>query len=226
MPAKNKNPHNLNENQKNSAQDQEKIKLAVPSADGTLKMEEVPILTGREGEKKVTVSQKELDELKADADKAKEHWDRLLRQQAEFENIRKRLEREKQEFQKFAHEDIIVDLLDILDDLERSVEAAERGQENFEAFLKGIEMILSHLYDLLKKKGVVPLAAKGKKFDPHKHEALMQSETSEHDKDGEVVEELQKGYLLNDRVIRTAKVKVAVHKPDGTVKIEERDTNK
>lgn len=224
MAAKNKNPYDLNENQKNPTQDQEKMKLAEHSADGTIKMAEAPFLASKEGEKKVTLSQKEFDELKAGADKAKEHWDRLLRQQAEFENIRKRLEREKQEFQKFAHEDIIVDLLDILDDLERSVEAAEQGQENFEAFLKGIEMILSHLYDLLKKKGVKPLEAKGRKFDPHQHEALMQVEASQQIKDGEVVEELQKGYLLNDRVIRTAKVKVAVHNAGGITGMEEADT--
>jgi molecular chaperone GrpE len=161
-------------------------------------------------EKKVTVilNKEEYEQLKADALKAKEHWDRFLRQQADFENIRKRLEREKQEFQKFAHEDIVVELLGILDDLERSVEAAEAGQENFDAFLKGIEMILAHLYEILKHKGVTPIAAKGKKFNPHEHEALMQTETKDHD-DEEVIEELQKGYKIGDRVIRTAKVRVA-----------------
>lgn len=156
----------------------------------------------------VVLEREEFERLRGEAEKSAQYWDKFLRQQAEFENIRKRLEREKQEFQKFAHEDIIVDLLGVLDDLERSVEAAEAGQENFEAFLKGIEMILSHLYDLLKKKGVSPVEAKGKRFDPHAHEALMQTETSEHE-DGEVLEELQRGYKLDDRVIRTAKVRVA-----------------
>jgi molecular chaperone GrpE len=159
-------------------------------------------------EEPVVLNKAEFEQLKAEASKAKEYWDRLLRQQADFDNTRKRLEREKQEFQKFAHEDIIVDLLGILDDLERSVESAEKGQENFEAFLKGIEMILAHFYDLLKKRGVVPVSAKGKKFDPNEHEALIQTETPDH-KDGEVIEELQKGYKLNERVIRTAKVRVA-----------------
>lgn len=156
----------------------------------------------------VFLKREEFEQLKADADKAKENWDRFLRQQADFENIRKRLERDKQEFQKFAHEDIIADLLGILDDLERSVEAAEQKQENFDAFLKGIEMILAHLYEVLKKRGVTPISAKGKKFDPNEHEALMQTASSEH-QDGEVIEELQKGYKLNDRVLRTAKVRVA-----------------
>lgn len=156
----------------------------------------------------VVLRKEEFEQLKAEAQKAKEHWDRLLRQQADFENTRKRMERDRQEFQKFAHEDIVVDLLGILDDLERSVEAAEKKQENFEAFLKGIEMILAHLYELLKKKGVVAVEAQGKKFDPHEHEALMQTETSDHD-DDIVLEVLQKGYKLNGRVLRTAKVRVA-----------------
>jgi len=161
-----------------------------------------------EKEEIVVLKKNEVEQLRLDAEKAREYWDRLLRQQAEFENMRKRLERDRQEFQKFAHEDIIVDLLGVLDDLERSVEAAEKKQENFDAFLKGIEMILAHLYELLKKRGVTPIEAKGKKFDPHEHEALMQTETSDHD-DEEVIEELQKGYKLYDRVIRTAKVRVA-----------------
>ncbi len=156
----------------------------------------------------VTLTKAEYDKLKEEADKSKEYWDRMLRQQADFENIKKRLERERSEFQKYASEEIIAELLGILDDLERSVDAAEKGQENFEAFLKGIEMILAHLYELLKKKGVAPIDAKGKKFDPHEHEALMQTESFDHE-DEEVIEELQKGYKIGDRVIRTSKVRVA-----------------
>ncbi|MFA5038918.1 MAG: nucleotide exchange factor GrpE [Candidatus Omnitrophota bacterium] len=159
-------------------------------------------------EDKVVLDRAEYEKLKAEGQKAQETWDRLLRQQADFDNTRKRLERDKQEFLKFAHEDIIAELLGILDDLERSVEAAEKKQENFDAFLKGIEMILAHLYELLKKRGVSPIEAKGKKFDPNVHEALMQTPSPEH-QDGEVIEELQKGYRMNDRVLRTSKVRVA-----------------
>ncbi len=156
----------------------------------------------------VTISRKELEALKEKAVKAEEHWDRLLRQQAEFDNIRKRLQRERIDFQRYAHEDIIADLLGILDDLERSVTAAQDKQENFGAFLKGIEMILAHLYELLKRRGVAPIEAMGRPFDPNQHEALLQTETGE-DEDGTVLEELQKGYRLHDRVLRTAKVRVA-----------------
>lgn len=161
-----------------------------------------------EKEKTVSLKEKEYLKLKEEADKAKEYWDRLLRFQADFENTRKRLEREKQDFVKFANEGIILELLNILDDLERTVELAQTKHQDLSAFLKGVEMILAHLYEMLKEYGLKPIEAEGKLFDPHLHEALMQIE----DKDKPehtIVEELQKGYLLNDRVIRTTKVKVS-----------------
>ena len=140
--------------------------------------------------------------------KGGESWDKLLRIQADFENTRKRLEREKLDFIKFANESLILELLNILDDLERVVNLAESKNQDLPAFLKGVEMILAHLYEMLKEHGVKPIEAQGKIFDPNFHEALMQADNSdlpEHT----IVEELQKGYLLNDRVIRTAKVKVS-----------------
>ncbi len=159
-------------------------------------------------EKVVTLKESEYLKLKDEADKAKEHWDKMLRLQADFENTRKRLEREKQDFTKFANEGLILELLNILDDLERTVGLAQAQHQDLAAFLKGVGMILAHLYEMLKEHGVKPLEAEGKIFDPHYHEALMQVEDKglpEHT----IVEELQKGYLLNERVIRTAKVKVS-----------------
>ncbi len=159
-------------------------------------------------EKEVILKESEYLKLKGDADKAAEFADKVLRLQADFENTRKRIEREKQDFIKFANEGIILELLNVLDDLERTVSLAEAQKQDPQAFLKGIEMILVHLYEMLKEYGVKPIEAEGKLFDPHYHEALMQAENKdlpEHT----VVEELQKGYLLNERVIRTAKVKVS-----------------
>lgn len=159
-------------------------------------------------EKIVTLKESEYLELKEEADRAKEHWDKILRLQADFENTRKRIDREKQDFLRFANEGIILELLNILDDLERTVEMAQLKHQDLSSFLKGVEMILAHLYEMLKEYGVKPIEAQGKIFDPHYHEALMQVEDNnlaEHT----VVEELQKGYLLNDKVIRTAKVKVS-----------------
>ncbi|TAN59406.1 nucleotide exchange factor GrpE [bacterium] len=176
-------------------------------------------------EKTITLKESEYSKLKEEAEKATEHWDKLLRLQADFENTRKRLDREKQDFVKFANEGIIFELLNILDDLERAVDLAEQKHQDFSAFLKGVEMILAHLYEMLKEFGLKPIEAEGKIFNPNFHEALMQVENKglpEHT----IVEELQKGYLLNDRVLRTAKVKVAVQKADGAVKTEEIDTDK
>lgn len=164
-------------------------------------------------EKTINLKESEYLALKEEAAKAGEYWDKILRLQADFENSRKRLEKEKQDFIKFANEGIIAELLNILDDLERTTNLAESKHQDLPAFLKGVEMILAHLYQMLKEYGIRPVEAEGKLFDPNLHEALMQIENKdlpEHT----VVEELQKGYLLNDKVIRTAKVKVS-KKPGG-----------
>jgi molecular chaperone GrpE len=159
-------------------------------------------------EKTITLKEEEYLKLKEAASEAQDYKDKLLRLQADFENTRKRLEKEKQEFVKFANEGIIIELLNILDDLERTVELEHSQHMDLAVFLKGVEMILAHLYDMLKEYGVKPIESEGKLFDPHFHEALMQVENKdlpEHT----IVEELQKGYMLNDRVIRTTKVKVS-----------------
>jgi len=161
----------------------------------------------------VSLNKSEYFKLKEEAEKAAQYWDRILRMQADFENMRKRLEKEKQDFVKFANEGIILELLNILDDLERTLELAQKNQQDFSVFLKGIEMILAHLYDLLKRYGVKPIEAKGKIFDPHYHEVLLQAESDEVPQHT-VLEELQKGYMLNDKVIRTAKVKVSKKSED------------
>ncbi|MFH0739195.1 MAG: nucleotide exchange factor GrpE [Candidatus Omnitrophota bacterium] len=164
--------------------------------------------TPHQEEKPISLKEPEYLKLKEEADKAGEYWERILRLQADFDNTRKRLEKEKQDFAKFANEGIIIELLNVLDDLERTVELAEAQNQDLPVFLKGVEMILAHLYELLKEHGVKPIEAQGKIFDPHLHEALMQAENKdlpEHT----VIEELQKGYFLNDHVIRTSKVKVS-----------------
>ncbi|MCX5709183.1 MAG: nucleotide exchange factor GrpE [Candidatus Omnitrophica bacterium] len=160
------------------------------------------------GEKVITIPEAEYLKLKEEAAAAKGHWDNFLRLKADFENNRKRQEREKQDFVKFANEGIILEFLNVLDDLERVVDLAESKHTDLQSFLKGVEMILAHLYEMLKEYGVKPIEAEGKIFDPNYHEALMQVENKELP-EHTVVEEMQKGYLLNDKVIRTAKVKVS-----------------
>ena len=149
--------------------------------------------------------------MKKLVDEAAQSKDRYVRLYADFENARKRMEREKQEFVKYANEELLVEFLNILDDLERTVDAAKVKHQDYDAFLKGVELVMAHLYEMLKQNGVKPIDARGKVFDPHSHEVLMQEESDSYD-DGVVIEDFQKGYTLDERVIRTAKVKVAKKK--------------
>ncbi|MDD4953854.1 MAG: nucleotide exchange factor GrpE [Candidatus Omnitrophica bacterium] len=162
----------------------------------------------KQEDKIIPLKESDYLKLKEDAAKAGEYWEKILRLQADFENSRKRQEKDRQDFVKFANEGIILELLNVIDDLGRAVNLAESGHEDLQAFLKGVEMILAHLYEMLKEYGVKAIDSEGKIFDPHFHEALMQEENKdlpEHT----IIEELQKGYLLNDRVLRTSKVKVS-----------------
>ena len=177
-------------------------------------------------QKSVTISESEYLNLKGEAEKAKDYYERILRLQADFENAKKRMERETKDFYSYANQEIILKMLNILDDLERAVEAAEEKKEDFSVFLKGVEMILAHLYDLLKDNGVRVIEAQGKKFDPHLHEALMQVESIAYP-DETVIEELQKGYFLKDRVIRTTKAKVSTQKSrNENTEIKKQETEK
>ena len=161
----------------------------------------------------------EIVELKAaDIEKLKnevrEYKDKYLRLYAEFENARKRMDREKMEFVRYANEGLVTDFLSILDNFELTVKVAQEKHQDYDAFLKGIEMVLNQTNELLKKNGVTPIDAAGKPFDPHCHEIMMQEETDQY-KDSEVIEELQKGYFLDDKVIRTSKVKIARNNKDN-----------
>ncbi len=156
---------------------------------------------------KILLTAEEFYHLEDKAKKSDEYYDRLLRLQADFDNYKKRLEKEKLEFIKFANEGIVADILKILDDFERAVEAG-KIKHDFDILYKGIEMIYKDLKGFFKEEGVEEIEAIGKLFNPHEHEAMMQEETDAHPED-HVIEELQKGYTLSGRVIRPSKVKVA-----------------
>lgn len=141
-----------------------------------------------------------------------EYKDKYTRLFAEFDNARKRFERDKAEYAKYAAEGLMMDLLGILDDLERAANAVAALTEAKADVSKGVNMVRQRLEELLKRNGVRPIEAVSKPFDPHCHEILMQEPSEEHD-EGTVMEEFQKGYYLGDRVVRTAKVKVAVPPP-------------
>ncbi len=160
---------------------------------------------GGVAEKTVILKESDHERLLNEAAQLK---DKYLRIYAEFENARKRMDRERQEFIKYANEGLIAEFLNILDNLERSVEAAQAKHEDYAAFLQGVEMIMAQIHEMLKKNSVRPIDAKGQMFDPHCHEILMQEEF-EGVEEGTVLEEFQRGYTLGGRVIRTSKVKVA-----------------
>ena len=130
--------------------------------------------------------------------------DRLARLQAEFENARKRGEREQQEFREYAVADAVKALLPSLDSFERALSTEADTTE----FRNGVELIYKQLYDALLKMGLRPIPAKGEPFDPRFHQAVEMVNTSEA-KDYEVLEELQRGYKFKDRLLRPAMVKVA-----------------
>ena len=133
--------------------------------------------------------------------------DRLLRTAAEFENYRKRMDRERAELSAFAATDVLQQVLPIIDNVERALTAAAAGSDA-DAFRKGIELIHKQMLELLRKRGVTPMEALGADFDPNFHQAVIH-ETSPGHREGEVIEELQRGYMLGDRLLRPAMVKVA-----------------
>jgi molecular chaperone GrpE len=134
-------------------------------------------------------------------------YDRLLRKQAELDNFRKRTEREKEELSKQATADLIRSLLPALDSFERALK--HRDPKIPREYYQGIELIHRDVLDILVRAGLDPLDTKGKLFDPHLHQAVESVESDRH-RDQEVVEELQRGYKLRQRLLRPAVVKVAV----------------
>jgi len=157
-------------------------------------------------------------------------WDKYARLQAEFDNYKKRSCKERTEFVKFANENLILELLGILDNFERGIKAAE-VKKDFELLHQGVDMISKQLHSLLETKGLTKIISIGRKFDPHLHEAVEVTEDEGVEADL-ISEELQKGYILNNRIIRPAKVKVLKpkekkeQKKQEQLEPEESETNK
>ena len=133
-------------------------------------------------------------------------YDRLLRKTAEFDNYRKRIERERKDFTEWAAADVLSDLLAVMDDFERAL--ATEAPPEAQPYKAGVEIIYKALADLVKKRGATPIETVGTDFDPHRHQAVSY-EAAEGAQEGEVVQELRKGYMLGDRLLRPALVKVA-----------------
>jgi len=134
--------------------------------------------------------------------------DRWMRKAAEFDNYRKRVEKERREQVDEATESLLQDLLGVVDDFDRALTVDTSGGNEGEAYRKGVELIYAKLQDLLRKKGVTPIEALGADFDPNIHQAVVHEVTADH-RDGEVTGELRKGYRIGDRLLRPALVRVA-----------------
>jgi molecular chaperone GrpE len=135
-----------------------------------------------------------------------DYYDRWLRKTAEFDNYRRRVERERREQADQSVIDLLQDVLLVVDDFDRAL-AVDPG-EGATAFRKGVELIHAKLQDLLRRNGVTPIAARGADFDPKLHEAVTHDTSPDH-REGEVIDELRRGYLINGRLLRPALVKVA-----------------
>jgi molecular chaperone GrpE len=145
----------------------------------------------------------ELTELRRERD---DLYDRLLRKSAEFDNYRKRIERERREQADQSVVDLLLELLPVVDDFDRAltVEAAKEATP----YRKGVELIHAKLHEFLKKRGVRPIEALGADFDPNLHQAVTHEASPGH-REGEVIDEMQRGYMIGNRLLRPSMVKVA-----------------
>jgi molecular chaperone GrpE len=157
----------------------------------------------------ITLSPAQLEELKTRAAKADENWDRFLRTAADFDNYKKRAAREKQDALKFANEGLLQKLIPVLDNFDMALASAQNGAPEVTSSLRtGIGMIYQQLRTALAEAGLEEVEAAGKPFDPNLHEAVSQQETAQAP-EGQVVQQLRKGYRLRERLLRPASVVVA-----------------
>lgn len=155
------------------------------------------------------LSREQWEELKARADKADENWDRFLRAAADLENYKKRAARERQEAVQYANETLVSKLLPVLDNFDRALAAADAGQSADAAALRaGVEMIRQQLHQVLAESGLEVVDGLGQPFDPRVHEAIGQQETADVP-EGQVIQQVRKGYKLRGRLLRPASVIVA-----------------
>jgi molecular chaperone GrpE len=165
--------------------------------------------TGGATPAEAVLTSSQIEELKAQAAKAAEHWDRLVRSMADLENYKKRATRERQDAIKYANESLMQKLLPVLDNFDAALTAVQSsGAENAQSLLTGVTLIQQQLRSALTEAGLEEVEAQGKPFDPNLHEAVSQAESSEHP-EGHVMQQLRKGYRLRDRLLRPANVVVA-----------------
>ncbi len=177
------------------------------------KHSEAPAGKKRKKPKDVRISDKELGELTEKAALADEYFDRLARLQADFENFRKRKEKERLDLIKYATESLVCELVPVLSNFERALAAAEKAT-HAKGFVEGVDIIFKQLKKVLEEHGLEEISPLNAPLDPYRHEVVEKVVTDEHP-EGHVVEVFQKGYVLNDRVLQPAAVKVAAAPPSS-----------
>lgn len=155
-----------------------------------------------------TVEDEDVNQLKKAEQTAQDHYDRLLRVSAEFDNYKKRTAREMQDVVKFSNEKIAADLLSVVDNLERALESGTSRSGEEDPLVQGVSLVLDEIIKVLERYHVKPIRAMGEPFDPALHQAMMQ-EPSEEFPPNTVVKEMQKGYLIHDRLLRPTLVAVS-----------------
>lgn len=158
----------------------------------------------------VSIPKKEYEALKAKHDERDSYYDKYIRAHAEFENAKKRLDKEKDDFQKYANECFVIDFLPIIDSLEISEKHIKEAKD-FKAVQEGVDMIHSQIQKFLKDIGVEKVRTVGEKFNPHLHEAIEALE-ADNKEEGLIVEELKPGYMFNGRLLRPASVRIVKNK--------------
>ncbi len=161
------------------------------------------------------------EELKSTDKETGEYLDYLKRLKAEFENYKRRSQKERERIVSWSNEDLIKQFLPVLDDLERAVDSSQQSK-NLASLMEGMRMILDQLKAILQKQGLQEIQAKGEEFDPHFHEALMSVDLAEYP-DNLVVEEMRKGYKLNNKILRPAMVKVNKRSQENKKKDKSKD---
>ncbi|RMF88913.1 MAG: nucleotide exchange factor GrpE [Methanobacteriota archaeon] len=164
---------------------------------------------GRRRRKEKALSGKEIQkELEKKRKEAEEYLNQLKYLKADFENYRKRVEREKEALMDRAKEELVLEILEAVDNLERALEAGKGEKGTKESLMEGVNMIYRQLMAALARHGVEPIKALGEPFNPHLHECVLTEKNDDLEEDT-VTEEIQKGYTMKDRVIRHSKVKVS-----------------
>lgn len=148
-----------------------------------------------------SIESNEVDLLQAEKEK-------YLRLYSEFDNFRRRTTKERLEWMQTASKDVILNVLPVIDDMERALKSMETSKDMSKEAIEGMSLIYKKLYSILEKNGLKPMDAQGKDFDPEIHEAITQFAAPSPDLVGKVIDEVEKGYLLHDKVIRFAKVVV------------------